>query len=59
MDTRISGKSCTKKKRETKKMYRKWRRGKRTKVDFIESRKKLREFLEQKKKRYKKKRKLN
>lgn len=50
MDIRISGKSCTKKKRETKRMYRKWRRGKRTKVDFIESRKKLREFLEQKKK---------
>lgn len=40
--------SCTKKKREVKRIYKKWKKGKGTREKFLEERKKLREYLESK-----------
>lgn len=42
--------SCTKKKRKMKRTYRRWRKRKGAKEDFIESRKRLRAFLIRKRK---------
>lgn len=50
MDTRIGGIEAVRRKKETKIKYRRWRRGKRTKEDFMESRKGLREFFIRKRK---------
>lgn len=50
MDKDWWDRSCTKKKRKMKRTYRRWRRRKGAKEDFIESRKRLRAFLIRKRK---------